>query len=69
MTRATLEISFGNLLLSLTSKNLSVCYLRTDVASGELLALREGQLETPLSNYQQIKAAGLALVRFAELLS
>jgi hypothetical protein len=61
--KATLNVTFGSLMLSLTPKSLSVCEVRTDVASGELVAHRDRQLE------KQIKAAGLALVRFAELLS
>jgi hypothetical protein len=69
MTRASLEVQCGNLLLSLTPHRLAVCPLRTDVASGNPIALRDQEVETHLSSYEQIRQAGLALVRFAELLS
>jgi hypothetical protein len=69
MVKASLEVSIGNILLSLTPKRLAVCTLRTDIATGNLVALHEQEIDTHLSSYEQIRQAGLALVRFAELLS
>ena len=57
------------MLLSLTPKRLAACPLRTDIATGNLVALREQEIDTSLSSYEQIRQAGFVLVRFAELLS
>lgn len=69
MIKATLAVAVGNLLLDVTPKSLTVRTLRTDCATGELVAAGGPQLETCLTTYDQIRQAGLALVRFAELLS
>jgi hypothetical protein len=69
MIKASLSVSCGNLLLEATRSNLRACGLKTDIASGDLIPVREHQVETQLRDVGQLRELGLALVRFAELLS
>jgi hypothetical protein len=69
MIKASLSVSCGNLLVEATRSRLTACGLVTDVASGDLKPVRDPLIETQLKDVGQLRELGLALVRFADLLS